>query len=177
MSLSGGVVDISPLLTLTLLTSLSLLPLLTLRLTDLRPNIRNITRPGLPHCRIISGVFPSLTAHRWQRSSVWLCLLITLWTVRNWRKFLTLLALSVSLPARLGPRQSSHGGGGGGGTVRTVRTDQRNFPGLFSVSQLHTNNGQTCGQSNINYQTANTARQSATASHCQLLSCLLLPLD
>ena len=57
MSLSGGVVDISPLLTLTLLTSLSLLPLLTLRLTERRPNIRNITRPGLSHCRIISGVF------------------------------------------------------------------------------------------------------------------------
>ena len=44
MSLSGGLVDISPLLTLTLLTSLSLLPLLTLRLTERRPNIRNITR-------------------------------------------------------------------------------------------------------------------------------------
>ena len=36
--------DISPLLTLTGLTSLSLLPLLTLRLTDLRPNIRNMTK-------------------------------------------------------------------------------------------------------------------------------------
>ena len=51
--------DISPLLTLTALTSLSLLPRLTLRLTDLRPNIRNMTRPGLTHCRIYySGVFP-----------------------------------------------------------------------------------------------------------------------
>ena len=44
MSLSGGLVDISPLLSLTLLPSLSLLPLLTLRLTERRPNIRNITR-------------------------------------------------------------------------------------------------------------------------------------
>ena len=49
MRLAGGLVDISPLLTLTrsdtsLSLSLSLLPLLTLLLTDLRPNIRNITR-------------------------------------------------------------------------------------------------------------------------------------
>ena len=70
MSLSGGVVDISPLLTLTLLTSLSLLPLLTLRLTERRPNIRNITRPRLSSLTAELLVESSLTDHRWQHSSV-----------------------------------------------------------------------------------------------------------
>ena len=42
VSFSGGDVDISPFLTRTVLTA-SLLPLLTLLLTDLRPRIRNMT--------------------------------------------------------------------------------------------------------------------------------------